>query len=46
MRRFQRPVAYQDVPDDVLPPELRDRNVAGVMRRVDGEWTTADVVRA
>jgi NADP-dependent aldehyde dehydrogenase len=36
MRRFLRPVAYQDAPDAALPPELRDENVLGIPRRIDG----------
>lgn len=35
MRRFLRPVTWQDAPQDVLPPELRD-GPAEVPRRVDG----------
>jgi NADP-dependent aldehyde dehydrogenase len=34
--RFARPVCFQDFPDDVLPPELRDRNELGIWRLVDG----------
>lgn len=36
VRRFQRPIAYQDAPDVVLPPELREDNPLGIPRRVDG----------
>ncbi|MET9050547.1 aldehyde dehydrogenase (NADP(+)) [Streptomyces bacillaris] len=36
IERFLRPVAYQDVPDALLPDELRDGNPLGVWRRVDG----------
>lgn len=36
LRRFVRPVAYQDVPDALLPPALREGNPLGVPRRVDG----------
>jgi acyl-CoA reductase-like NAD-dependent aldehyde dehydrogenase len=36
VRRFLRPVAYQNAPQHVLPPELRDENPLGVRRRVDG----------
>ncbi len=36
IERFLRPVAYQDVPDALLPEELRDGNPLGVWRRVDG----------
>jgi NADP-dependent aldehyde dehydrogenase len=34
IRRFLRPVAYQDVPDVLLPAPLRDANPLGVPRRV------------
>jgi acyl-CoA reductase-like NAD-dependent aldehyde dehydrogenase len=33
IRRFQRPLAYQDVPHDALPPALRDDNPLGVPQR-------------
>ena len=36
VRRFLRPVSYQDVPDALLPPELRDANPLGLPRRLDG----------
>ena len=36
LRRFLRPVAYQDAPESALPPELRDDNPLGIPRRVDG----------
>lgn len=39
VRRFQRPVAFQDAPQDVLPAALRDANPLGTVRRVDGELT-------
>lgn len=35
-RRFQRPVAYQGLPQDLLPAALRDGNPFGIVRRVDG----------
>jgi NADP-dependent aldehyde dehydrogenase len=41
IRRFLRPVAYQEVPDALLPPALRDDNPWGTRRLVDGQWTTA-----
>ncbi|MGO4192787.1 aldehyde dehydrogenase (NADP(+)) [Arthrobacter sp. YAF17] len=37
VRRFQRPVAYQDAPEAVLHPALHDSNPLGIPRRVDGE---------
>ncbi|MER5502254.1 MULTISPECIES: aldehyde dehydrogenase (NADP(+)) [unclassified Streptomyces] len=36
VQRFLRPIAYQDTPQRLLPPELRDDNPLGVPRRVDG----------
>lgn len=39
VRRFQRPVAYQDVPSSALPAALRDDNPLGIPRRVDGVLT-------
>ncbi|MCY1232933.1 NADP-dependent fatty aldehyde dehydrogenase [compost metagenome] len=36
VRRFQRPVAYQDAPEAVLHPALREANPLGIPRRVDG----------
>ncbi|GAA1555230.1 aldehyde dehydrogenase (NADP(+)) [Kribbella sancticallisti] len=44
-RRFQRPVAYQDTPDAVLPAVLQDANPAGISRRVNGSITNAEVSR-
>ena len=34
--RFLRPVSYQDAPEDVLPPALREDNPWRLPRRVDG----------
>lgn len=36
IERFQRPVAYQDVPVALLPDAVRDDNPWGLLRRVDG----------
>jgi NADP-dependent aldehyde dehydrogenase len=36
VRRFQRPVAYQNVPDGLLPEPLQEANPGGFPRRVDG----------
>jgi NADP-dependent aldehyde dehydrogenase len=41
IRRFLTPVAYQDAPAEVLPPELRDGNPLGIPRREDGVLTPA-----
>ncbi|WP_030544597.1 aldehyde dehydrogenase (NADP(+)) [Streptomyces albus] len=36
IERWLRPVAYQNTPQALLPPELRDGNPLGLPRRVDG----------
>lgn len=36
VRRFQRPLAWQGVPDALLPAPLREANPLGLPRRVDG----------
>lgn len=36
VRRFQRPIAYQDAPPDLLPPALQDDNPLRIPRRIDG----------
>ncbi|MEV7615379.1 aldehyde dehydrogenase (NADP(+)) [Streptomyces sp. NPDC089799] len=36
IERWLRPVAYQSVPDPLLPPELRDANPLGLPRRTTG----------
>ncbi len=38
MRRWCRPVCFQNVPDALLPEELRDANPAGIGRIVNGSW--------
>jgi NADP-dependent aldehyde dehydrogenase len=42
IRRFLRPVCWQDVPRELLPDELRDDNVTRIPRRVDGKLITCD----
>jgi NADP-dependent aldehyde dehydrogenase len=36
IRRWLRPVTYQTAPEAALPPELREGNPLGIVRRVDG----------
>jgi NADP-dependent aldehyde dehydrogenase len=43
IRRFLRPVVYQDYPAALLPPALQDTNPLAVLRRVDGEFTRASI---
>jgi alpha-ketoglutaric semialdehyde dehydrogenase len=37
IRRFLRPVCYQDVPADLLPEAVRDGNPLNLWRRVEGD---------
>jgi 2,5-dioxopentanoate dehydrogenase len=37
--RFARPVCYQGLPDDLLPPALQNANPLGLLRLVDGKPT-------
>ena len=39
--RFMRPIAFQNVPDALLPPALQDANPLGITRLVDGASTDA-----
>jgi NADP-dependent aldehyde dehydrogenase len=45
LRRFQRPVAFQNAPAHVLPAELHDDNPRAIWRRVDGELTRDPLAR-
>lgn len=38
IRRFVRPVAFQDCPEALLPEELQDDNPLGILRLVDGDF--------
>ena len=39
IKRFVRPVAYQDFPIELLPEALQDGNPLGIWRKVDGVFT-------
>jgi NADP-dependent aldehyde dehydrogenase len=39
IRRFARPVAFQDTPDALLPPALRNANPLGIERTINGKRT-------
>lgn len=41
VRRFQRPIVFQDAPESVLPDPLKDSNPLDVPRRVDGTLVAA-----
>lgn len=38
IKRFARPVAFQNCPEALLPDELKDGNPLNIVRIVDGEW--------
>ncbi|MDL5053638.1 aldehyde dehydrogenase (NADP(+)) [Oscillatoria laete-virens NRMC-F 0139] len=42
IRRFTRPVCYQDVPETWLPESLRDANPRGIVRLVDGRFISTN----
>ena len=39
IRRFARPVAFQDTPDELLPPALQNANPLGIERTINGKRT-------
>ena len=39
IKRFVRPVCYQDYPESLLPEELKNDNPLGIWRLVDGEFS-------
>lgn len=41
IKRFLRPIAFQNVPQEMLPEALRDANPLGILRLVDGQWSRA-----
>jgi len=43
IKRFVRPVAFQDAPDSYLPDELKDANPLNIWRRVEGELSKEPV---
>ncbi|MCX6358544.1 MAG: aldehyde dehydrogenase (NADP(+)) [Armatimonadetes bacterium] len=45
IRRFVRPVCYQNLPDALLPQALQDANPLGLERIIDGEPTRDPIAR-
>jgi NADP-dependent aldehyde dehydrogenase len=43
IKRFVRPVCFQDCPEEFLPDALRDENPLGIMRKLNGRYTRAGV---
>lgn len=44
MKRFLKPVVYQNCPNNLLPVALKDENELGLLRRVNGEYTRQALV--
>jgi 2,5-dioxopentanoate dehydrogenase len=44
IHRFSRPICYQNMPDNLLPDELKNKNALNVWRMVNGEWTKNAIV--
>jgi NADP-dependent aldehyde dehydrogenase len=45
IKRWLRPVVYQDLEERYLPDELKDNNPSGIMRIVDGEFSRGSLKR-
>jgi len=43
IKRFMRPVAYQNCPSPLLPEVLRDKNSLGIARVINGEFTNKSI---
>ncbi|GET25584.1 aldehyde dehydrogenase (NADP(+)) [Prolixibacter sp. NT017] len=43
VKRFARPVAFQDAPDEYLPPELKNRNERNIWRKIDGQLSRESI---
>lgn len=39
IRRFVRPVCFQDFPDELLPGELQNKNPLNIFRLINNRWT-------
>lgn len=42
IKRFARPVCFQNFPDAALPPELQNKNSRNIWRQVDNQFTKSD----
>jgi NADP-dependent aldehyde dehydrogenase len=43
IKRFARPVCFQDFPDSILPEPLKDRNPLKIWRLINGELTKNEI---
>lgn len=46
IKRFVRPVCYQNFPDELLPDELKNGNPLGISRRINNEWSTEKIIKS
>ncbi|MEO6230265.1 MAG: aldehyde dehydrogenase (NADP(+)) [Ferruginibacter sp.] len=44
VHRFTRPVCYQNMPQPLLPAELKDKNTLGIFRLINDERTNKDII--
>lgn len=43
VKRWIRPLSYQNLPADILPPALKDENPLGILRMVNGQMTAGPI---
>jgi len=43
IKRWVRPVSYQDWPQDLLPDALKDKNPLGILRMVNGSYSNSPI---
>ena len=43
IRRWVRPVSYQDWPQELLPDALKDKNPLGILRMVNGSYSNSPI---
>jgi hypothetical protein len=43
IKRFVRPICYQDFPQGFLPDELKDRIPLNILRMLNGEWVRGKI---
>ncbi|MDB4505690.1 MAG: aldehyde dehydrogenase (NADP(+)) [Saprospiraceae bacterium] len=44
IKRFARPLCYQNWQSNVLPLELKDENLSKIWRLINGEWTKKSII--
>lgn len=42
IKRFARPLCYQNFPDNLLPDALKQENVLNILRKIDGRWVVPE----